>query len=349
MSICIARVDAQYYNNSDNIFYGAVELAIIAGIDEAGYGPILGPMVVARSVFQVPDSNVRGDLWKTLAAAVCKTRTGQKGRLLIADSKKVYNKTLGISQLERSVLCCAYSLADTHPDGFADAAAVIKSLCPKCRARLDAYPWYTELVDTKLDCDHGDITLASAVLLKACKAESVRVHDLGAKCFDVGHYNRMVESVRNKSAVLFTGVCEMIDTIVRSSPRNEQLHIVIDRQGGRTKYIPSLEKMFPAGRFKAVVENEKISSYELTMNDRMTKVHFCVKADDRHMPVALASMTAKYVRELLIGAINGYFIKYIPEIKPTAGYWTDGQRFIKDIGPHIKRLNVKREMLIRSR
>jgi hypothetical protein len=64
--------------------------------------------------------------------------------------------------------------------------------------------------------------------------------------------------------------------------------------------------------------------------------------------VALASMTAKYVRELLMMRLNRYFRSHMPELKPTAGYVEDGRRYIGDIEPLIARLGVDRRSLIRS-
>jgi hypothetical protein len=63
----------------------------------------------------------------------------------------------------------------------------------------------------------------------------------------------------------------------------------------------------------------------------------------------LASMVSKYLRELLVDNINRYFIDFCPGIKPTAGYWKDGLRFIEDLqmkAPHVK---FSRDQLIRCR
>jgi hypothetical protein len=50
------------------------------------------------------------------------------------------------------------------------------------------------------------------------------------------------------------------------------------------------------------------------------------------MPVALASMIAKLTRELAMMRFNRYFAARMPELKPTAGYYGDAGRWLRDIG-----------------
>ena len=96
-------------------------------------------------------------------------------------------------------------------------------------------------------------------------------------------------------------------------------------------------------------EKESVSSYELTGNGRCMRLHFAVKADERFLPVALGSMTSKFVREILIEQINRYFLRHSPDIKPTAGYFKDGRRFIKDLESNPASPGYDSFRLIRSR
>ena len=60
----------------------------LIGIDEAGYGPNLGPLVVATTACRVP-AEAPACLWQALAPAVRRRDHDDDGRLLIDDSKKV--------------------------------------------------------------------------------------------------------------------------------------------------------------------------------------------------------------------------------------------------------------------
>jgi hypothetical protein len=64
--------------------------------------------------------------------------------------------------------------------------------------------------------------------------------------------------------------------------------------------------------------------------------------------VALASMIAKYVRELHMARLNRFFTGHMPELKPTAGYFTDARRYLREIAPVIDELGLSRPSLIRS-
>ena len=319
-------------------------MAVLVGIDEAGYGPILGPLVVSSVAYSIPQQLLGGDLWQLLSRAAAKQKKHLTGRLLITDSKKAYTRSAGLGHLQRTVLAHLDCLGKAP----SEVSELLDILCPQSRRRLNEYPWYENLVDAALGHNIDDIQIASAVLGNTLSANGMKLLAIRSDCLDVGHYNRMVSAVKNKARVLFTAVSGLIkEAFDNCDDRNIQ--IIIDRQGGRINYRNALGLMFPQMELQIIRQDSAISSYQLTCTDKTMRIHFTAKADDRFLPVALASMTSKYVREVLVKAINQYFIANCKTLKPTAGYWKDGLRFIKDLQTNLPELSCEKEKLIRSR
>jgi hypothetical protein len=67
------------------------------------------------------------------------------------------------------------------------------------------------------------------------------------------------------------------------------------------------------------------------------------------MPVAIASMLSKYIREALMRRFNAFWQRHVPGVTPTAGYYNDGNRFLQDIDTRRRALGIKDDELIRSR
>ncbi len=319
-------------------------MVVLVGIDEAGFGPILGPLVVSSSTFLLPHHLLTANRWHILGKSAGSRRKHLAGRLLIADSKKAYSKSLGIKHLERTVLTCLRCLGKKP----ATLTELLTLLSPHCLERLNDYPWYKGADSYRISTDSADMAIASAVLKDDLALNGIELLELRSYCLDVAYYNKMVATVKNKASVLFTTTCRLIKNAFDNFV-GDDLQIIVDRQGGRVRYRKNLQRMFPDMELKILKETPANSSYELQANDKQMRLHFTVGADNRFLPASLASMVSKYLRELLVDNINRYFAGHCAELKPTAGYWKDGLRFIEDLKKNIPHVQIDTNQLIRCR
>jgi ribonuclease HII len=192
------------------------------------------------------------------------------------------------------------------------------------------------------------MAIASAVLTDDLASNGIELLDIRSYCLDVAYYNKMVGSVKNKANVLFTATSRLIKDAFDNFAADD-LQIIIDRQGGRVHYRRNLQRMFPDMELKILCESPATSSYELEADGKRMRLHFVVGADNRFLPVSLASMVSKFLRELLVDNINRYFARYCAQLKPTAGYWKDGLRFIEDLKKNIPDVKFDNNQLIRCR
>lgn len=324
-------------------------MLIYAGIDEAGYGPMLGPLCIACTAFVVEDHDpdIAGpcDLWKRLSKVVCRKRTDKRKRIAVDDSKQLKGAKDGeihpLKHLERGVLSFQ-STIDTFPDCDGD-------LLHQLNVNLGFAPWYDSITPLPVAQSKDELNIAAARLKHALHNENISCELLRCEAIDAESFNRQCELMGTKSSVNFCAVMRLIDAVwTRWSGPEHHPRIIVDRQGGRTHYLRDLLTAYPDAKIQILAETETLSRYRLQRNGSMLTVSFLVEAESAHLPVALASMTAKYVRELFMIRLNRYFQQFMPELKPTAGYTEDARRYVTEIEPLINRLGVNRGTLIRA-
>jgi len=171
---------------------------------------------------------------------------------------------------------------------------------------------------------------------------------LQARVLPEKQFNRMVEATRNKSSALFTLAATHLDYLLKNFGERG-LVVFCDRQGGRAHYGHLLRLMFEDWSLEIVSETDGYSEYLLTRNGHNVRIIFCEKAEAQCMPVALASMLCKYLRETLMHRFNAWWVKRVPGVAPTAGYHPDGIRFLNDVAAYRAAAGIADADLLRCR
>ncbi len=348
-------------------------MAYLIGTDEAGYGPFLGPLVVAATVWEVPPELLATDLYDSLAPRVQRTprvlRRKQRSHsppaarggdasspvsaivphaadrpLLIADSKLVYRSHGTLSELERGLFAALASL-NTPCTTWRVLLHQLADIQP---ADLAGMPWFADY-DAQVPCaaSQEEIESACELFAMALGRAQIRLVDVRCRLIFPHDFNQGVAACGNKATLLSRVTIDLVRQLVSSLP-GEEFRVTSDKHGGRNRYASLLQSAFPENLVIVETESRKQSGYRLTTAaEQRVQWSFCQGAEAM-LPAALASMVAKYLREQSMIAFNSFWQDRLPGLRPTAGYPQDARRFREDIVDSKMALGISDHLLWRN-
>ncbi|QEN09029.1 hypothetical protein EXM22_13900 [Oceanispirochaeta crateris] len=288
---------------------------IQSGIDEAGLGPVLGPYCAA--LVSLEYSGEYEDPRKSCSSILSKEPDPQ--HLAVGDSKKIYTSGK-LESLERTVL----AFYELYTEQKALHAKEFIEVLSGHNLSVNI-PWYKDLETLALPLSHqrdDQSTYAVQSLQASFKGAGITINTIDLTVQPALSFNSVLKKQTNKASA-----CQEILSPLLLSGIYHSDRLIVDRQGGRRYYGDWLVSLFPGKRLSALRELKELSRYDL--EDCL--IDFQVKADALCFETALASMFAKYSREICMTAFNRYWSSRLPEIKHTAGYYKDGHRFIQDL------------------
>lgn len=291
------------------------------GIDENGLGPRLGPLVATAATIEV--RRYDPEAMTTLGTS-----------LGIGDSKR--HSAFGhMAHAEGLALALAAGRGAPPADADAFLAALsldgLLALRTPCPDPITARPcWERPLA---LPAFGGDVARGRE-LLAALKDGGVTFRRVRTTLACAGVLNAWLAGGRTK-LTLDLHLFERLLLDARLAAR-APLHAICGMVGGLRRYAPHLHQL---GAVSVVEEVKGASRYQASATGT---VDFEVKADDRHLPVGLASMVGKYVREIAMARLVGWYRAQVPELPAASGYHDPvTARFVEGSAELRRRLPVQ--------
>ena len=300
---------------------------LVTGVDENGLGPRLGPLVATSVTLEHP----RYD----------RSALQRRGLSLgLTDSKEVGGfRRMGFTE------SVALALLGTSPPGPPRSAdELLERVFPGTRRRLRACcpdPGTAEQcwgLDLTLPAFGGDLAFGRRLLARLVGRSALRVADVQSRIACAGVLNAEAAVGRNKLQVDLALFESLIEAVHRS--RGESLLVLCGVIGGIRDYGSRFARL-AAADVRALPGRRGQRRYAV---DGLGEIRFEVDADVRHLPVALASIVGKYVREVCMRRIGEFYRDRDPEVGLASGYHDPvTTRFIEATEQTRRRLGIARD------
>ena len=317
-------------------------MPFLIGTDEAGYGPNLGPLVVGATVWQTPPRTMPEDLYRLLEGCVC-CQPGDQ-RLAIADSKALYKPGLGLGGLERVVL----AIFALRGQPVCDWPSLWRNLAGIDASDLRCHAWHDGVeIDLPQDVTVAELNATARSLEAGLRQAELEIAAVQARAVFPDRFNGEVRRCGNKAEVLSLTTLRLVAELAEQIPDGNDVIVICDKHGGRDYYAALIQHVFPETWVRVVRDGAGESIYRFRLGCRPVEIRFLM-GGERMLPTALASMTAKYLREIAMIPFNGFWQRQVPGLKATAGYPGDSRRFLADIRPACRKLQIAEETFWRS-
>ncbi len=307
------------------------------GIDEAGYGPNLGPLVMTAVVAEATDGVFRADgparpidLWGDLVPTVDRAG-GDPGRLWVDDSKAILRGGKGRDRLESACLAALHAAGKGKPGSLADLLEALNVGAPD---EAELSPWFdaggrTGIWPWVVPREAVEAILARRALEPAgggWRLSAIESVVVGPARFNVG-----LDASGSKAEVHFAAFARLLRRGWDRAGDGTMTFVTGDKHGGRHYYLEPLSRAFADAWIDRGPERPESSRYTIRDGTRRLELTLIPKADRSDGLVALASIVSKAVRELWMDGFNAYWCARVPGLRPTAGYPVDARRFRRAI------------------
>ncbi|MDO5309594.1 MAG: hypothetical protein Q4G03_08920 [Planctomycetia bacterium] len=291
----------------------------------------------------------------------------------LMDSKRLYLAGKTLHALERSYWLARALIAPdalSKPLAFRAQTQTIDHRRTLGLTQEETLPPWEEQFDCALPLDArvGDLADLQAdrdKIHEYLKTRGLNLCALTTRRVQPRQFNALIKRLALKSDLIAeVTLATLAETLICAlsrddvhAPQGVYALALCDKLGGRDHYAQALRERFPQAQLTILREAREQSVYRLLAQRARVRdssvrdlpsavaleVRFTAKGE-RYVPTALASICAKYWREISMHAFNVFWRKQLSdELRPTAGYPVDAIRFRNDVEKTRRRLGISDE------
>jgi ribonuclease HII len=303
----------------------------VVGIDENGLGPRLGPMITTAVTIDFGDA-YDAKKWRKrgLARGLTDSKaTASSRRMGFAESVALAVAALSVNATANSDRLASAFIGSLHLDGDVG----LRAPCPTSATSALCHGHDLELPAFGGSLEEGMDAIRPLVVGRS----TLRIARVRTVVNCVGVLNREHAAGRNK-LVLDLAAMERL-SLDSSRSLGVDVHSLCGMIGG-IRDVPRYASHIAPESYVAreADTNASCRAYDVA---GVGSMRFEIDADSGHLPVALASMVGKYLRELAMARIIGLHRASGPSLESVSGYHDPvTARFVEASAPLRRRLDI---------